>query len=301
MIHAGLALNRSMILCKQHGLNWQVKKQLLNFDLTEEVEDKAVTKTYPSGFYGLVRKDTKECFATCKDDYSVMQNYELGALVVQIAASLKLEIKTANFFNGGRVVYFKVFDKEFQVGTDKLEKYIVAFSGHDAKHSLSWGSMYRFKKDSTWFSTTFVNQKTRHTKSMKARVNEAISTLDKTREEEALMIEKFITMSKTKASLETVREIVKSVTGVDMALEESVAKSMYSTRKLNQAKTLNDAMMEQIRTGNKTLWSCWNGVVKYTQDNMSLNRDNGEMESKMIGRAYANDNKVLQQILKMVK
>ena len=78
-------------------------------------------------------------------------------------------------------------------------------------------------------------------------------------------------------------------------------KLIHSTRKINKAKQLTVRIAEEMTVKGHTLWGLFSGVTKYTNRDLgSPKRENGLLESKIIGKAKRIDNKVFSNLVNVI-
>jgi len=84
-------------LLDKYNLRWEVSKQQL---LLPSGED--------TGFFGIVREDTRKTFATCKEGYVPYQNSELAELLIRISEKTGYDINSGGQFKGGGKVFMQL-------------------------------------------------------------------------------------------------------------------------------------------------------------------------------------------------
>jgi len=98
-------LNTEQIL-EQNGLNWNVVKKPLLY--AGECTPSANNGLHSTDYYGIVREDTGEVFATVKEAYTPTQNHTIIETMQEIAGQNDLEIVKAVPFNEGRKVMIQM-------------------------------------------------------------------------------------------------------------------------------------------------------------------------------------------------
>ena len=133
-------LNTEQIL-EQNGLNWNVVKKPLLY--AGECTLSANNGLHSTDYYGIVREDTGEVFATVKEGYEPTQNHTIIETMQEIAGDNNLEIVNAVPFNAGRkvMVQMKRPNNHVVIGDQDTEQYIYAINSHDGSSSLKFGFM----------------------------------------------------------------------------------------------------------------------------------------------------------------
>lgn len=278
-------------MLEQFGLFWNVNKVNL---LTPDNE--------PTPFYGTQRSDTREVFASVKDSYQVLQNWELAEMITEVAGKFDMNVARGGMFKGGGRVYLQVETGSLTgIGenNDTVKKYISAMNSHDGSSSVGFGMTNTTISCANTFHRAFreVGSKIRHTMSMKDRIDALTSEFGRVHEAEKTMYERFFKMAEREASTDDIKQVVAISTGVDLNTKENDAKDLYSAFQINNAKQLTTRITEEMSIKGETLWGLFSGVTKYTnRDIRTVKRDNATLESKFMGSAGKLDNKVYDKL-----
>ena len=126
-------LNTEQIL-EQNGLNWNVVKKPLLY--AGECTPSANNGLHSTDYYGIVREDTGEVFATVKEAYTPTQNHTIIETMQEIAGQNDLEIVKAVPFNEGRkvMIQMKRPNNHVVIGGQDTEQYIYAINSLSLIH-----------------------------------------------------------------------------------------------------------------------------------------------------------------------
>lgn len=280
-------------LLEKFGLFWNVN--LVNM-LTPDQE--------PTRFYGTQREDTKDVFNTFTKNYQVLQNWELAEMITEVAGKFNMDVAKGGMFGGGGKVYLQIATGQLKgigINNDTVKKYITAINSHDGSTSLGFGMTNTTISCSNTFHSAYrsVENKIRHTSSMKERIDALTQQFGAIQEEEKTMYEKFFKLAESPAGVEEIQKIVMMSTAVDLNSKES--ENLYSTRQVNKARQLCTRISEEMAVKGDTLWGLFSGVTKFTNRDLSVsNRDNAVMESKFMGGAGKQDNKVFNYLSSII-
>jgi phage/plasmid-like protein (TIGR03299 family) len=280
-------------LLDKYGLRWEVSKQQL---LLPSGED--------TGFFGIVREDTRKTFATCKEGYVPYQNSELAELLIRISEKTGYDIHSGGQFNGGGKVFMQLNTGNIitDIGKDKtqVKGFITGINGHDGTTSLKWGNSNITISCSNTFASASrqLQQSARHTASIHDKVETSIRQIMGIVEAEKTLFEKFITLSNIPVTQDNIAKIVRKVTDVDIDMHPSRAEKEYSTYALNRSGELLNSIQREMNGKGETLWGLFSGVTHYTSHVLPVpKRDNARLESKYTGTALGIDNDAFAMVL----
>jgi phage/plasmid-like protein (TIGR03299 family) len=280
-------------LLDKYGLRWEVSKQQL---LLPSGED--------TGFFGIVREDTRKTFATCKEGYVPYQNSELAELLIRISEKTGYDIHSGGQFNGGGKVFMQLNTGNIitDIGKDKtqVKGFITGINGHDGTTSLKWGNSNITISCSNTFASASrqLQQSARHTASIHDKVETSIRQIMGIVEAEKTLFEKFITLSNIPVTKSNIAKIVREITDVDIEMHPSRAEKEYSTYALNRSGELLNSIQREMNGKGETLWGLFSGVTHYTSHVLPVpKRDNARLESKYTGTALGIDNDAFAMIL----
>lgn len=278
----------------RYGLRWTVSKQPL---LLETGED--------TGFFGIVRSDTKQVFSTCKDTYTPFQNSELAELLIRISEKTGFELHSGGAFNGGGKVYIQLNTKNSIKGignieNDEVKGYVTGINSHDGTTSLKWGAVtFTVSCRNTFaLANKKLKNSARHTTSMHAKVDASIREILGITEQENTLFENFIRLSEIEVKPTNIARIVNDITGVDINLKKTEAQDKYSTYAINRTNELLGSISREMTQKGSTLWGLLSGVTHYTSHVLPVpNRENSRLESKYTGTGLNLDNEAYNTIL----
>jgi hypothetical protein len=233
-------------------------------------------------------------------NYTVLQNWELAELITEVAGKFDMDVAKGGMFNNGGKVYLQIATgtlKGIGINNDTVKKYITAINSHDGSTSLGFGMTNTTISCANTFHAAYrsVENKIRHTSSMKDRVDALSQQFAQVQEDEKTLYEKFFKLADAPAGINEIQQVVQMTTAVD--LNQKVEDNDYSTYQLNQAKQLAARISEEMTIKGETLWGLFSGVTKYTnRDLRYAKRDNAVEESKFLGSAGKHDNKVFNYL-----
>jgi hypothetical protein len=279
-------------LLDRFKLFWNVKKEKLYTG--EGIE---------SNYYSIRREDTNQEFFAAKEGYEVFQNWELIDMVAKIAQQSDLSLAKGGSFHGGRKVYLKIDTGSIEgIGenNDQIKKYITVLNSHDGTGSLALGMTNITMSCSNTFHRMYkeMNTRIRHSANMRDKVDLLMRGVDKIREQEQTLYEKFYRMAEKKSTANETIRMVQAITGVNIETDVSDAKKLYSPNQIKKAQKLTTRIVEEQAQKGETLWGLFSGVTSYTTKDVS-NRRNDMWENKMTGSAYKADNKAFDMIDKI--
>jgi len=276
-------LNTQQIL-EQNGLNWNVKKVPLIY--TGECQPDAANGLHSTDFYGIVREDTGEVFATVKEAYTPTQNHTIIETMQEIAGDNDLEIVKAMPFNAGRkvMVQMKRPNNHVIIGGQDTEQYIYAINSHDGSSSLKFGFMNTvvFCQNQFGWMNSNAFSGYRHTESIQDKVKELPSIINFSGEEEKIAeLQHFSGQSIGK---DAIHEMLFNLTKIDRAMTSQEMQDNFSSRAINIHKDLLQCMLTETSRVGLTKWGLFNGVTKYTTHMKSAPlREHGRQESIVTG------------------
>ena len=277
-------LNTEQIL-EQNGLNWDVIKQPL---VIKSLMPNGTYSLHDTPYYGIVREDTGEVFATVKEAYTPTQNHTIIETMQEIAGQNDLEIVKAVPFNEGRkvMVQMKRPNNHVVIGGQDTEQYIYAINSHDGSSSLKFGFMNKVifcQNQFGWLNSNAISGY-RHTQSIQDKVKELPTIINFTAEEEK--IAELQHFSGQSIGRDAIDEMLFSLTKIDRSMHPREIEGNFSTRSINIHEDLLQCILTETSRVGLTKWGLFNGVTKYTTHMKSAPlRDNGRQESIITGSA----------------
>ena len=273
-------------ILEQNGLDWNVKKVPLIY--TGECQPDAANGLHSTDFYGIVREDTGEVFATVKEAYTPTQNHTIIETMQDIAGDNNLEIVKAVPFNEGRkvMVQMKRPNNHMIIGGQDTEQYIYAINSHDGSSSLKFGFMNTvvFCQNQFGWMNSNAFSGYRHTQSIQDKVKELPSIINFSGEEEK--IAELQHFSGQSIGRDAIEEMLYSLTKIDIAMSRKELVN-FSTRSINIYNDLQACIIEETSRVGLTKWGLFNGVTKYTTHMKSAPlREHGRQESIITGSGH---------------
>tara|TARA_R110000787_G_scaffold110066_1_gene218712 strand:+ start:79 stop:960 length:882 start_codon:yes stop_codon:yes gene_type:complete len=276
-------LNTQEIL-EQNGLNWNVNKVPLMY--AGECTPSANNGLHSTDYYGIVREDTGEVFATVKEGYTPTQNSNIIKTMQEIAGQNELEIVKATPINGGRkvLIQMKRHNNTVIIGGQETEQYIYAINSHDGSSSLKFGFMNTviFCQNQFGWMNSNAFSGYRHTESIQNKVKELPAIINFTGEEEK--IAELQHFSGQSIGRDAINEMLFSLTKIDRTMTSKEMHDNFSTRSINIHEDLLQCVLTETSRVGLTKWGLFNGVTKYTTHMKSAPlREHGRQESVIIG------------------
>jgi len=275
-------MSNTQQILEENGLDWNVVKKPLLY--AGECTPSANNGLHSTDYYGIVREDTGEVFATVKEAYTPTQNHTIIETMQEIAGQNDLEIVKAVPFNEGRkvMVQMKRPNNHVVIGGQDTEQYIYAINSHDGSSSLKFGFMNKVifcQNQFGWLNSNAISGY-RHTQSIQDKVKELPAIINFTSQEEKIAnLQRFSDQS---ASPTLVNDLIDYLTNTDRLATE---KDM-SSRKQNMIYDIAHCIDSEMSRISHTKWGVFNGITKYTTHHKSAPlRKNGKQESIITGSA----------------
>jgi hypothetical protein len=270
-------------LLDKFDLNWIVEKQPL-----------LLPSGSKSGLFGIVRKDTDNCFTSASEQYEIFQNAELAELVQAVGYEFGIDAERGGMFNNGGKVYFQLGMNDKRVGDDVVKRWATAINSHDGSTALKWGSTGLTISCSNSFTAAAksLNTSVRHYKNMRNAVDESVRALRGVIDYDETLFDKLQRMASIKAEKSDIKRVVAKMTSVDLSLSPKDAESKYSTRLINQTQDLVTSITKEMSYKGDTLWGLFSGVTHYTTH--KAGRETTREVSKMMGSLQRKDQEVLE-------
>lgn len=283
-------------LLDKFGLRWTVSKQPLKLTTGED-----------TGFYGIVRDDTRRTYSTCKDSYVPFQNSELAELLIRIADKTGYQIHSGGEFNGGGKIYLQLNTgneiKNLGANKTTVKGYVTGINSHDGTTALKWGAVNFTVCCGNTFAMAqkALQQSARHTNNIHAKVEESIKQITGIADAEKCIFDNFIRLSNAPVQRTHIAEIVKSITEVDINLKGAAAAEKYTTYAINRTNELMGSISREMKQKGESLWGLFSGVTHYTSHVLPIpKRDNARLESKYTGTGLDIDNTTFKQVMEFM-
>lgn len=244
--------------------------------------------TYPSTYFGLLNTQSNEIINTTKESYHVSQNDEVVELIIRGMQGFgELSITKAGSLNGGRKTFIQLgIEGLTRIGNDDIKRFITIIDSNDGSTGLSVGvgdltmscsnQFYRFYKRG--------EMKLKHSSSLEAKMRELPSLIQLALSESMRQVEAYQRFYSTAASKSLVDSLVREMIGFDKL---SVDDELHSTKAINSMNELYFHIGKEMAQKGENVWGLHSGVTSWTTHKKSApKRDNGRLESSMVGTNY---------------
>jgi|DEB0MinimDraft_12_1074336.scaffolds.fasta_scaffold01732_12 hypothetical protein len=287
----------------EFGLDWGVLKTPAFINLKG---DWIQTKDY-----ALVHTKTNDVLNSVKEGYRVSQNLHIIRLMFMGIKGFgdKIRPVMAGSLNGGRRVYIQleIIGDAF-IGNDTVKRYVTIVDSNDGSSSLSVGIGDKTMSCSNQFFYFSKNGdvKFRHSASMAEKMKTIPSLITFALSQSMRMVELYKEFQSTPITRELAHDMVRSQLGYNLnsKTEDLNELSLRSLRNMNTLyENIYGEMDGDLKNGNEpkgeNLWGLLSGVTRWTtHDKQAPKRDNGRLESIMIGTNYRSNTKALDFVLK---
>lgn len=250
----------------------------------ELIDDVKLTN---SPYYGLLNSKSGNFINTVKEGYTVSQNAEVVELVLRGMQGFgELSVSKAGSINDGRKVFIQLaIEGMSKVGDDSIKRYVTIIDSNDGSTGLGVGiGDLTMSCQNQFFSFYRSGQaKMRHTASLETRLREIPSLISLALENSLRQIDMYNDFLKVGVSDKNIHDMVKLQVGISKL--SSVGDIADASGKVNKAmETLYDMIRVEVAQKGKNVWGLHSGVTRWTTHEKSApRRDNGRIESSMIG------------------
>jgi hypothetical protein len=250
----------------------------------ELIDDVKLTN---SPYYGLLNSKSGNFINTVKEGYTVSQNAEVVELVLRGMQGFgELSVSKAGSINDGRKVLIQLaIEGMSKVGDDSIKRYVTIIDSNDGSTGLGVGiGDLTMSCQNQFFSFYRSGQaKMRHTASLETRLREIPSLISLALENSLRQIDMYNDFLKVGVSDKNIHDMVKLQVGISKL--SSVGDIADASGKVNKAmETLYDMIRVEIAQKGRNVWGLHSGVTRWTTHEKSApRRDNGRIESSMIG------------------
>jgi hypothetical protein len=276
-------------LLDKYGLNWTVEKQPLSL---------------PSGlvtdYYAAVRTDIEQPFGTFKEGYEVYQNEELANLVMSVADTIGTLPSNGGMFKNGARVYLQLDLEDKKVANDRVRRWATAINSFDGSSSVKWGSSSITVSCSNSFMAAHkqLQQSVRHTANMREAIDNSLRILENIEESEITLFETFNRMADRPITQGDLNSVIQTITKVDVTKTHAEAKKDYSTKALNNTRSLVKSLSKEMSYKGENLWGLFSGVSHFTTHVSGTEKSRAE--SKMMGNLQKIDQTVFEELAELV-
>ena len=269
-----------------------------NLDFRIEKEQLLSSTGRPTPFYGLFNDKTGECINSVKEGYTVSQNDEVVALVLEGMQGFgELSVSKAGALNGGRKVFIQLgIEGMSLVGTERIKRYVTVIDSNDGSTGLSVGIGELVMSCQNQFFKFYKSgqSKLRHTASLTQRIKEIPYLISKALEESLKLTETYKQFQSTPVTRALADEMVKYILGFDKNMSIKTD-SEVSTRSRNAMDSLYNHIEKETNQKGMNLFGLFSGVTSWTTHEKSApRRENGREESIMTGTNYRTNEQGLE-------
>lgn len=268
-----------------HGLDFTIEKAPM---VAIDKEGNQV----PSPYFGLINSKSNEVINTVKEGYTVSQNHDIVEMVLRGMERFgdKLTVSKAGSLNGGRKVFMQLgIDGMSKVADDIIKRYITIIDSNDGSTSLSIGIGDLTMSCSNQFAKFYKSgdAKFRHTATLEYKLRTIPMLIENALALSLRQVEIYKQFQSTPVSQRLANEMVKYVLGFDKEITSMESLSEKSTRSINTMYKLYSHIEKEMAQKGQNVWGLHSGITSFTTHEMSTpKRENGRIESTLIGNAY---------------
>jgi hypothetical protein len=192
--------------------------------------------------------------------------------------------------NGGRKVFLQLgIEGDGIVGNDRIKRYVTVIDSNDGSTSLSIGigDLTMSCQNQFWKFYKAGEAKFRHTATLTEKMRSIPYLIETALSESMRQIERYKRYVSTPVTKELADRMVKEVLGYDRVYTSMDVLSKKSTRAINQMDKLYAQIEREMADKGNNVWGLHSGVTRFTTYDLSApKRENGKIESGLIGGAY---------------
>lgn len=264
--------------------------EIIKVPMVGQLSDEHGILPIESDYYGLYNTKSGSIIHSVKGSYTVSQNRDIVEMVMEGSKPFgKLSVHKAGSLHDGRKVFIQLeIDGFASMGNDKIKRYITIIDSNDGSTGLSVGignltiscanQFYMFNKAGTI--------RARHKASINAKIKELPYLIKNALSDSMKLIETYKTFQSTKVSRKLAHEMVNHLLGYDRTSPDSVLNEL-KTRSMNMMVSLYNCIETEMNGKGDNLWGLHSGVTRWTTHEKSApKRENGRLESQMLGNNY---------------
>ena len=264
----------------------------VNGDMVNDIEH------VDSQYFGLYNTKSGNILNTVKEGYTVSQNDEVVELVLRGMDGFgELSVSKAGSLNDGRRVFIQLgIDGFAKVGDDKVKRYVTVIDSNDGSTGLSIGIGDLTMSCSNQFFQFYKSgqSKMRHTASLESKLVEVPNLIGLALTQSMRMTEVYREFTTHKITDKNTHNLVEAIMGASR-LSSTKDISELSKRSVNAMDTLYEMIRVEMAQKGKNAWGLHSGVTRWTTHEKSApRRENGRMESMMVGTNYRTNQKSLE-------
>ena len=184
-----------------------------------------------------------------------------------------------------------------KVANDIIKRYVTIIDSNDGSTSLSIGigdltmscqnQFFKFYKQG--------EAKFRHSASIEHRIKEIPFLIETALNQSLKQIEIYNRLASTDLTKDLAHKMVKYLLGFDREITSVSDLAQKSTRSINKMDALYNCIEGEMNDKGQNLWGLHSGVTKFTTHELSApKRDNGKLETIMLGGGYNMNQKSLE-------
>jgi hypothetical protein len=276
-----------------HGLDFTIEKAPM-------VAIDKLGNQVASPYFGLINSQSNEVINTVKEGYTVSQNHEIVEMVLRGMERFgdKLTVSKAGSLNGGRKVFMQLaIEGMSKVADDIIKRYVTIIDSNDGSTSLSIGIGDLTMSCSNQFAKFYKSgdAKFRHTATLEQKLRTIPMLIETALNVSLRQVDIYRRFVSTPVSQRLAHEMVKYVLGYDREITSTLVLSEKSTRSINTMDKLYAHIEKEMAQKGQNVWGLHSGITSFTTHEMSTpKRDNGRIESTLIGNAYNMNQKSLK-------
>ena len=276
-----------------HGLDFTIEKAPM---VAIDKQGNQVASPY----FGLINSKSNEVINTVKEGYTVSQNHDIVEMVLRGMERFgdKLTVSKAGSLNGGRKVFMQLaIDGMSKVADDIIKRYVTIIDSNDGSTSLSIGIGDLTMSCSNQFAKFYKSgdAKFRHTATLEQKLRTIPMLIENALNVSLRQVDIYRQFVSTPVSQRLAHEMVKYVLGYDREITSMDVLSDKSTRSINTMDKLYAHIEKEMAQKGQNVWGLHSGITSFTTHEMSTpKRDNGRIESTLIGNAYNMNQKSLK-------
>jgi len=285
--------NQTQEILKAHGLDFTIEKAPM---VAIDKQGNQVASPY----FGLINSQSNEVINTVKEGYTVSQNHEIVEMVLHGMERFgdKLTVSKAGSLNGGRKVYMQLgIEGMSKVADDIIKRYVTIIDSNDGSTSLSIGIGDLTMSCQNQFAKFYKSgdAKFRHTATLEQKLRTIPMLIETALNVSLRQVDIYKQFVSTPVSQRLAHEMVKYVLGYDKEITSMAVLSDKSTRAINTMDKLYSHIEKEMAQKGQNVWGLHSGITSFTTHEMSTpKRDNGRIESTLIGNAYNMNQKSLK-------
>jgi hypothetical protein len=243
-------------------------------------------------YYGLLNTKTNEVINSVKEGYTVSQNKEVVEMVLEGMSKFgnDLDVVKAGSINGGRRIFFQLRIKgETKIKHEEIIRYVTVIDSNDGSTGLSVGigdtvmhcrnQFFKFYRGS--------NAKFRHTATLKAKIASIPELIELALNESLRQVRTYEKFMSTDISKNLAHRMVKEVLGYDKVITSIEEQAKLTNRSIKLMDGLYNAIETECNIVGNNIWGLFNGLTRFTtHEEKEYKKENGHMESMLMGRNY---------------